>query len=235
MKNATLLLFYFFILISGAWAQNSSPSKISALDLTLGSSFNGVSSEALAYKSMYGLGDKRKFYIGFGLRATAAQTNEMNFITAPAKVSEGNFFKPQNPDKLDTLVLGKTNTFAFNAAIYLGLRLGQKFLVEFSIDAIGFTVGNKASGNFFTENPDFANTIQTANPTSFNLLLTGDYDLGSLNSEIGLNYLVNENFAIRPGITFLFTEYTTASKLTFDNDRFRNKSLMPSLSASYMF
>ena len=72
-----------------------------------------------------------------------------------------------------------------------------------------------------------------AKPSGTNLLLTGDYDLGSLNSEFFVGCHLKEKHRIKLGLNFVFNEYTTSNKLAFDDDRFRVKNLMPIIGYSY--
>ncbi len=77
-----------------------------------------------------------------------------------------------------------------------------------------------------------------ARPASFNLLLTGDHDLGSLNSEFFLHYQLNKTWGIRAIYEFLFVEYKTSSvrQIAPDGtivDRFRNKVNTFGLGLSY--
>jgi hypothetical protein len=101
--------------------------------------------------------------------------------------------------------------------------------VGFNIDAIGFSFGGEQTGTFRALQSDEAalhNTRQSAKPTSVNVLLSSDNDIGSLNSEFFLRYWVKPAWGIKVGYTFLFAEYTTNRELTYDNDRFRNKAGM---------
>jgi hypothetical protein len=77
------------------------------------------------------------------------------------------------------------------------------------------------------------NTTQTAKPTAFNLLLISDSDIGSLNSELYARYWINDRFAVRVGASFQFIEYKTDKNLTFENDRFRHKALLPFVAITY--
>ena len=77
--------------------------------------------------------------------------------------------------------------------------------------------------------------MQEAKPTVFNLLLVSDSDKGSLNSELYVRYKINPKISLRGGFNFQFNEYTTLRKLTFENDRFRAKNLLPLLAVSYHF
>jgi hypothetical protein len=71
--------------------------------------------------------------------------------------------------------------------------------------------------------------MEDGKPTAFNVLLISDNDHGTLNSELYAKYYFNEDWGIKIGAQFLFTEYTTDTEVQQfpePNDRFRNKSLM---------
>lgn len=75
--------------------------------------------------------------------------------------------------------------------------------------------------------------LQSGRPTTLNLLLVGDNDIGSLNSNFSLRYLVHEKWQVQAGYQFLFTEFTTKAVLANDNDRFRRKSGLLMLGVQY--
>lgn len=171
--------------------------------------------------------------MGFGIRATAAQINHQKFVTAAAKVSEGNFFKKQNELKLDSLFVTSSSSFAINTAIYMGYQIGKKGFFEFNIDFAGLSFGKKVTGTFESYSLGNAPSQQNAKITPYNLLLTGDYDIGTLNSEFSFSYQLSDKLSVRPGVSFIFVEYTTNNKLAFNNDRFRKKSFLPMLGVTY--
>jgi hypothetical protein len=106
-------------------------------------------------------------------------------------------------------------------------------MLRFNIDAIGFSFGKDVKGNYIN---GAQGSMESANPAAFNLLLISDNDKGSLNSELFARYLLNDKWAVKGGIQFLFTEFTTDSEVQQfpePNDRFRNKSLMFSAGVSY--
>jgi hypothetical protein len=73
-----------------------------------------------------------------------------------------------------------------------------------------------------------------ARPTILNALLVGDRDWGQLGSEFFASFAIIPNrLWIRTGMNFTFSEYTTEQRLTEENNRFRNKSLMGFLAISY--
>jgi hypothetical protein len=135
--------------------------------------------------------------------------------------------------KLDTLYVSNSSVGSLNAAIYLEYKSTDRISVQFNIDAVGFSFGADRSGRFEALSQGAVISVEQAKVTPLNLLLTGDYDIGRLNSEFSLNILLTEKLSIRPGVSFVFTEFTTYQKLEFNNDRFRHKSLMPMIGGRY--
>jgi len=201
-------------------------------DFTLASIGSG-NAVALSLHRMHPIAFKKRFAIGYGIRFTGFYGQDNGFVTAPAKVSEGNFFKKQNEAKLDTLYLAHSSVGSINASIHLEYRFTSRISAEFNIDALGWSFGADRWGRFEALSRNQPITSQSAKVTPLNLLLTGDYDIGSLNSELSLNIHVTDNLLVRPGVSFVFTEFTTHNKLEFNNDRFRKKSLLPMIGVSY--
>ena len=222
----------------GTSAQEDEPSfsdkPVLAVDATLASNFTG-NALALSTHRMHPIAFGNRFEVGYGLRFTGFYGQRNGFVTAPASVSEGNFFKKQNEAKLDTLYLPNSSVGSVNLAIFLAYRISPKITAEFNIDAVGLSFGADRSGEFQAESQQASTSGVSAYVTPYNLLLTGDYDIGSLNSELSLNIQVSDHLWVRPGVSFLFTEFTTYTPLAFDNDRFRKKSLLPMIGISYHF
>lgn len=210
------------------------PSPWNVADFSLASS-GGSNTAALSIYRMYPVAFKKRFSVGFGARFSGFYGMDNGYVTAPAKVSEGNFFKVQNEVKLDTLYMAHTSVGMLNAAIYLEFKITPRIGAQFNIDGIGYSFGADRSGRFEALTESYPITSEKASVTNFNLLLTGDYDIGSLNSELSLLIKLNDQWVVRPGVSFVFTEYTTYNKLAFNNDRFRKKSLMPMVGLSYVF
>lgn len=241
------ILFFVAVLFSivcfsfPSYAQDSSDTEeqkqfnqvYSDFNLSVGVYQNGFSG-AFAYSRLHPpVAFKKRFYVGYGVRFTSYFGKNGDFVTAPADVSEGNFFKPQNEVKLDTLFMPSAQVNSLNAAIFLMYKFTPKFSVGFNIDAIGFSFGKDQTSTFYSYSQNIQATNSNASVTNFNLLLTGDYDLGSLNSEIYVHYDVSDKFGLRAGASFLFSEYTTDKKFAFDNDRFRKKSLGLMVAVAY--
>lgn len=174
----------------------------------------------------------KKFKVGIGLRANAYFSKTKTLQTAPYQLTSGKpsligFFTPYKTDKLDSLDLSSVSVFSLNAKLSLEYTF-KKSGLGFNIDLFGLTFGNKKEGNFrASESKTINNTVQTGKPTPYNLLMVSDSDIGNLNSELYFRKNLNAKKDLRLGLSFQFIEYTTSKKLTFDNDRFRLKTLMP--------
>ena len=236
MKNILFLLLVSAVAFN-SHAQYNYPKKQVYGDVAL-SGIGGFSS-AFSYNQLYGVGKSKRFKIGWGVRLTSFFGKNLDYHTAPARLTSGEvgsqvLFVENVLSNLDTLKLTKTQTNALNLDIHLQYSF-RKLDVGFNIDAIGATFGGQQKGTFVAKSTgsSFHGTQQTATPTGFNLLLVSDNDLGSLNSELYGRYWFKETIGLRIGASFQFTEYTTSQKLTFENDRFRNKALMPFIGISF--
>jgi hypothetical protein len=200
----------------------------------------GDSEGSLAFSLNYdkGVGKRKKIIIGLAGRLTSYLGKNQYYVTAPAELTSGStgpgvLFKENIEANMDTFLIKNSQVNCFNLAITLGYNLSARILFRFNIDVIGFSFGRSVNGNYINGNEG---SMESASPTIFNLLLVSDNDKGSLNSEFFARYLLNDNWAIKAGVQFLFTEYTTDSQVQQfpePNDRFRNKSLMFSAGVSY--
>ena len=230
--SLTLILSIFsFCLSSVLLAQDDTQTTKNLADLSIGFG-KGTFSTAISGFRLHPVALKKKFHLGYGLRYTGFFGSNKEYITAPADVSEGNFLKPQNKAKLDTITFASTQVNSVNLNVHLAYAINPKLLVGFNIDAIGFSVGSPRGG--VLQSNGVLSSVQ-AEVSSFNVLLTGDYDKGSLNSEFYALYALNDKFKLKGGVSFIFTEYTTDKKIAsnFDNDQFRNKNLGLMLGVAY--
>lgn len=198
---------------------------------------SGAFSPAVSVNRFWGFGEHGKFKIGLGLRLTSFFGNDIDFRTAPARLTSGKeslaaLFSEDIVANIDTLRMPRAQTNALNLVVHLQYTFGSRFDVGFNIDAIGATFGSKKSGEFLARSQGRPVTIEPAKVTPFNLLLISDSDRGSLNSELYARYWVRPKVGLRAGLSFQFSEYTTDRKLTFNNDRFRAKTLMPLVALS---
>jgi hypothetical protein len=240
MKTLCLLLFMLASFTGfESWAQtNKVPySHDNYLDLAIGANKNQFGT-AFSWYKLHGIGKKKNFKAGYGLRFSTFSGKDQDYVTAPARLTSGEtgpfvIFTENIQENFDTLRLNKAQVYYLNASINLQYDY-RRFGLGFNIDAIGFSFGKKQTGTFTANSvaEDFA-VNQPARPTSFNLLLSSDNDIGSLNSEFYIAYRIHERIALRGAYSFSFSEYTTDNRLAFNNDRFRNKISMFVLAISY--
>ena len=199
-------------------------------DLALSANCNQYSG-ALSWVKFHSITKKKRFKIGYGLRFTAQGGKDLYYVTAPASLTSKQtgpqvLFSPIYNENVDTLFVSKSQNNLLNISINLQYTIKEKFDIGFNIDAVGLSFGGKTTGKYIAYQSSDNGSQQTANPTSYNLLLVSDNDIGALNSELYFRYWFHQKWAIRAGASFLFTEYTTNNKLRLGNDRWRNKSLM---------
>ncbi len=240
------LLFLLVTLLPALTVAQAQPTAFARIDQTADLSLASTgtfTTAALSLNRLHGLGHAHRFRIGYGLRLTSAFGSNTDYRTAPARLTSGHeslvaLFSDDIIANIDTLRLTKTQVNSLNISILLESALSHRIDVGFTIDALGVSAGGKQTGIFTANSParsGLSGSVQEASPTSVNLLLISDSDRGSLNSELYARYRVSPRFSVRGGLNFQFTEYTTTRKLTFDNDRFRAKNLLPLLAVSYHF
>ena len=121
-----------------------------SVDLSLAT--NGdLSSVAVSVNRLHGLGQSKRFRVGYGLRFTSVFGSQVEYSTAPASLisessSLGSLFAKTIDANIDTLTFGSAQVNALNASIYLEYGLSSRFDVGFNIDAIGVSFGGGQIG-----------------------------------------------------------------------------------------
>lgn len=121
----------------------------------------------------------------------------------------------------------KPRLVALNAALHLRARVVGRFRVGFTIDLVGLTLGSgKSYGH--------GQLIGTLRPTRVNLLLGGEKDRGSLNSEFYVSADLTPHLSVRAGLSHVVNAYEikSASKSSIQYRIFGNLGL---LGVSYTF
>lgn len=194
---------------------------------------------ALNGMQYWGFGNhNRKFKIGLGARMTSGFGNgDLEYTTALASLAE-------NESTTDTVFFEGTQTNSLNAFLALRYDITERWGVEANIDLAGFSFGGEKTGvlDYDGKTLDINGT-----PTSGNLLLIGNNDLGNLNSEFLLTYRYKSNWRFKAGAMFLFNEYTLGvvpeayTEASSDEllekgiNRFRSKNLTFGLGVNYVF
>lgn len=228
MKQERPILFIALLLAitsgsaSGQGGQ-SAPSRSADFMFGFGS---GQTNLSLSYQYAWKFGKKKRLELGAGVRFSTFLSSNKYFVTAPAKIVKGEsgpqaLFKEAIPANMDSVQFPSAAISSLNMMLSLGYRFSDKFMAGLNIDVIGFSFGGKQSGTYINGS---STQPVTASPSAFNLLLVGENDLGSLNSEFFVAYSINEVWAVKLGIQHIFMEYTTDSKVQQfpeANDRFR--------------
>ncbi len=235
MRKSSLLTILISMIINLGFAQESTEVKNgykynNNFDLALASNGN-QSLGALSWVHFHSITKKKKFKIGYGIRFNSQVGKNLYYVTAPASLTSkrndpGVLFSKIYYENIDTFYVSKAQSNSLNISINLQYTIKEKFDIGFNIDAVGFSFGGKTTGKYIAYQSPDNGTTQTAAPTSLNLLLVSDNDIGALNSELYFRYWFKPKWAIKAGASFAFTEYTTEKKLRLENDRWRNKSLM---------
>ncbi len=232
MKRSILTfnLILIVCIVSAQTTPTSKNNRLIDLAITAGSSQGGA---AFSYVHNWKIGKKQKWEIGLGGRLTSYFGTKRDFITAgPARLTRSQsipfliFFADQKPENWDTLNVQRPFTAALNATVNIGYHFNKKWSAGFNIDLIGVTLGRTTNG-ILTSNGTTRNDSKVK-PSAFNLLLTGDHDLGSLNSEFFVRYRLSDKWSLRGVYQFYFSEYKTTNLNQVASDgtvitRFRNK------------
>jgi long-subunit fatty acid transport protein len=201
---------------AAAQVQSGVKKNFAGLGAAFGSSQTSISA---SFEHNWHFGKKEKFFVGSGARFTSYFGSNTSYTSAPPKFAG-------DEKNTDSISVAKPSVNALNIFINLGYRISSKFTAGFNIDAAGFSFGSSRNA-VFSGNGTVKPAI--AKPTGGNILLVGNNDRGSLNSQLYLQYTLNKKWSIRAAYQYLFTEYSTTTKVQTvpaENDRFRNKASM---------
>jgi hypothetical protein len=228
MKKYILLAFVITFTTNIATAQKTTNPKTQQLaDLSFG--FGSKQGSVVAgYFYNWNLGKSKKFFIGTGVRFNTFYGTGVNYTSAPADLAG---------DKLkeDTLLAPKPSAYSLNLLINLGYNITPKLQAGFNIDLLGASFGPEGSPVFISNGVP---TATKAKPAGFNVLLVGNNDKGSLNSEFYARYKITDKFGAKLAYQYFFTELVTTTKVQtapVANDRFRNKAGLINIGFSYHF
>ena len=197
---------------------------------------------AFSFVHDWRFGKRKRLEAGLGLRLTSYIGSKKEFYTAPARLARSTtvpfaiVFAGHEEKNIDTLTVQRPFTTSLNLSVNLGYYFSQRWFAGFNIDLIGFTVGRTTSAILHSNGT--TTTEPSAKPATFNVLLTGDNDYGSLNSEFFLKYKLSSRWDLRAVYQFFFAEYKTQNvkQVAPDGtlvDRFRNKANLFGLGVSY--
>jgi hypothetical protein len=176
-----------------------------------------------------------KFWFGLGIRGTSQWNSDQGYKTAPALLTTGQegpqvIFLSDKKDNIDDLRLQTSQVTSINAMVQFLYQWSDTWGFGTNIDVMGGSFGKKQKARYSPKKDDGSYPDEvSARPTPFNLLLVSENDRGSLNSEFYAVRNLGSGWGLKLAANFSFTEYTTKTKLRKNNDRFRRKTLLPSI------
>ncbi len=235
ISSMKFLLAFASLFLPAVLSAQSSREHVANVDLAIGTAQGTLVG---SYYHNWFIGKNKRIFVGVGGRFTGYLGRNQYYVTAPAKLTSNGtgpfvIFKENVTANMDTFLVAKPNVYALNALVNLGYRFSPKLQVGFNIDAVGLSFGGQRRGNYI--NGQQGQRLN-AKVSPFNALLVSDNDFGSLNSELYADYRVRDRWGVRAGFQFLFTEYTTETKVQQfpePNDRFRRKSLLFMIGTSF--
>lgn len=133
-----------------------------------------------------------------GARSTFYSGTDKPFYTAPARLARSTtlpfiiVLAGHYEKNIDTLTVRKPSVLSLNLSANFGYRFSSKWHGGVNIDLIGFSLGS--TSNAFLLSKGVISPDPEVKPAHFNLLLTGDNDYGSLNSEFFVKYKIAERW-----------------------------------------
>jgi hypothetical protein len=217
LRTICVLTILVFTLQKLSAQSNEIPKVSKSYEATIG--FGDGITGSISWNRIHGLFQSNKIRAGYGLRLSAFGGSNLDYITAPANLTSNN-------ETIDTLIVDSPLTMGLSAVIHIEYMLSPKLKLGFNIDALGVGFGRQSDAQFVsTESSEFPGAL-SAKPTSYNVLLVGDNDIGHLKSEFFFAYRINDPLWLKAGLDMTFSEYTTDRLLTHQNDRFRYKAML---------
>lgn len=196
---------------------------------------------SIVYYQLINVGERKVFSFGWTMRLGAFYGDNLNYYTAPARLTRGKtgfgaLSGPLINSNIDTVRFNYVTMTSLNAGVRAQVNLGWVELGA-SADVLGLTLGRRRTARYRSSTGAFevdsvttrpfagADVFQRAYPSRLNLRLLGDNDRGTLSTEVYARVRINQRFAIKAGYQWLTTEVTVQNRdVVADNNRFRNRA-----------
>lgn len=239
MTKSLIALLLFVSVHSFAQSPVSARLK-SGFDIGMAYSKNNYN-PSIAYYQLINVGERKLFSLGWTLRLGAFYGDNLNYYTAPARLTRGKtgfggLSGPLVNANIDTVRFDYVTMTSLNAGVRAQLNLGRVELGA-SADLLGLTLGRRRTARYRSSTGLFevdsittrpfagADVFQRAYPSRLNVRLLGDNDRGTLSTEVYARVRINQRFAIKAGYQWLTTEVTVQNRdIIADNNRFRNRA-----------
>lgn len=210
---------------------------------------------SIAYYQLINLGNRKLFSLGWTMRLGAFYGDNLNFYTAPARLTRDKtgfeaLSAPLVERSIDTVRYDYVTMTSLNVGIRAQVNLGRLTLGA-SADLLGLTIGRWRTGRYRsstglytiqgTTGRDSTNVtfqgdraFQRSYPTRVNMRLLGDNDRGSLSTEVYARYNVSQRLGVKLGYQWLTSEMTMQNRdIIADNNRFRHRSGLAYLALTF--
>ena len=211
---------------------------------------------SVAYYQLINAGERKLFALGWTMRLGAFYGDNLNYYTAPARLTRG---KTGFGALSEPLVNGNIDTVRFNYVTMTSLNVGVRAQVNLgrvelgaSADLLGLTLGRRRTARYRSSTGLFSviksksgrdsinapfdgdNVFQRAYPSRLNLRLLGDNDRGTLSTEVYARLYVKQRLALKAGYQWLTTEVTVQNRdVVANNNRFRNRAGLAYLALTF--
>ncbi len=210
---------------------------------------------SLTYFQLLNLGNQRLISIGWTARLAKYFGDNLNFYTAPARLTRGaTGFEALGPSlksaNIDTVRFDYVTNTSLNFGIRAEVHLGPVDLGG-SADILGLAFGKSRIGRVITSSGSYIvagaktdstvfftgdNRYQRMRPTGVNIRLLGDNDVGNLATEVYARIHINQRIAIKGGYQWQTAEmYFRDIKPTDGNKRYRHRVGMPFVAVTFPF
>jgi len=200
---------------------------------------------SITYYQLINIGERKMFSLGWTLRLGAFYGDNLNYYTAPARLTRGrsglgSLSDPLIVQNIDTVRFDYVTMTSANAGVRAQVNLGILDL-GVSADIVGITIGRNRTGRYTSSTGHYslknslgrdstvyfqgANVFQQARPTGYNARLLGDNDIGTLSSEVYGRLNFNQRLSVKFGYQWLTTEISVKNRdVVADNNRFRHRA-----------
>ncbi|AUD02534.1 hypothetical protein [Spirosoma pollinicola] len=203
---------------------------------------------SLTYYQLINIGEHKTFSLGWTGRLAAFYGDNLNYYTAPARLTRGKsgfgaLSGPLLVDNIDTVRYDYVSMTSFNLGIRAQVNLGLLELGA-SADLLGLSFGKSRTGRYQSSTGQFniqsstgtdsttafyqgSNTFQKSHPSLMNLRLLSDNDRGTLATEVYARLKIGQRIGVKVSYQWLTTETTVSKRdVISDNNRFRNRANM---------
>ncbi len=249
------ILVAFSVLVSfTSFAQSPVAARLSS-GYDIGMAYStGHYNPSISYYQLLTVSEQKLFSFGWNLRLGAFYGDNLDYYTAPARLTRGksglgSIGLPLMPANMDTVRFDHVSMTSLSVGVRAKVNLGRVELGA-SADLLGFTFGKSRTGQYQSSTGQFAiqsasgadsllvpfqgaNALQKSSPGNFNARLLGDNNRGTLSTQVYAHIRLTQRVGIKLGYQWLITEMSVAKRdVVADNNRFRNRAGMAYLALS---